>query len=509
MITPTLNFEFPGHLTAKKFLAQLSEKADLNPVSRQYTLKTYYDSFDWRLYSGNIVCELNRSKTDSLFSLKKLHTAQLIASADLDSVPKFSHEFESGKIRDTLAPLLEMRALQPLTTLECTVHTINVLNKDEKTVLRISIEDYENIPCRLQLTPVKGYDKAALKVVGELIRIGLVESNQPALIDALKIQGRKPKDYSSKLNIKLDPDMRADLAVKYIFSHLLKTIKINEQGTIDDIDSEFLHDFRVAVRRTRTGLSQLKNVLTESETARFGHYFAWLGQITTPTRDLDVYLLDFESYKNSIPAALREDLNPLYDFIKRKQKLAQKNLANKLKSQEYIAPLVEWEEFLRTPTIKKPTQADALLPIKNLADRRILKIYRRIIKSGQRVTDSSPPQELHDIRKTCKKLRYLMEFFQNMYPDKKIASLIKSLKHFQDILGEFQDLEVQESTLKKFSEEMMNESISANTFLAMGVLIQTIDKRRLRVRSAFKAKFDEFNQNDIHQAFHALFDQTG
>ena len=63
---------------------------------------------------------------------------------------------------------------------------------------------------------------------------------------ALRLQGRKPNDYSSKININLDPEMRADIAIKYIYSHLLKAIKDNEQGAIADIDSEFLHDFRVA-----------------------------------------------------------------------------------------------------------------------------------------------------------------------------------------------------------------------------------------------------------------------
>jgi CHAD domain-containing protein len=56
--------------------------------------------------------------------------------------------------------------------------------------------------------------------------------------------------------------MRADVAAKYIYSHLLKAIKDNEQGTIADTDSEFLHDFRVAVRRPRAGLSQLNPYLT-------------------------------------------------------------------------------------------------------------------------------------------------------------------------------------------------------------------------------------------------------
>ena len=40
----------------------------------------------------------------------------------------------------------------------------------------------------------------------------------------------------------------------------LQTLRINEDGVRKDLDSEFLHDFRVAVRRTRSALSQIKGV---------------------------------------------------------------------------------------------------------------------------------------------------------------------------------------------------------------------------------------------------------
>ena len=49
-----LQFDFPASLTAEKFIAKLSNDADVELVSRQYSLKTYYDSFDWRLYKSGI-----------------------------------------------------------------------------------------------------------------------------------------------------------------------------------------------------------------------------------------------------------------------------------------------------------------------------------------------------------------------------------------------------------------------------------------------------------------------
>lgn len=508
MTTPSRPFELHGIFSIDNFIAELSEKLNAQLVSQCYALKTFYDSFDWRLYTGGIICELNQTKSNSRLTLKDCKDSLILVSADLDTVPTFANELGHTKIRKLIAPLLEMRALLPITTLDYTLYRLNVLNKDQKTVLRIRLEAYDLIQSRIYLEPVKGYDKALAQTRRVFTQLGLKPEKNSILVDALKTQGRKPKDYSSKLTIELAPDIRSDIAVKYIFSHFLKTIKINEQGVIANTDSEFLHDFRVAIRRTRSGLSQLKGVLPEKETTRFSQYFAWLGQLTSPTRDLDVYLIDFERYRNSVPIMLRKDLDPLRDFLISKQRQTHKELAMKLKSMEYIAPLIEWEEFLKTPAIKKPTQPHAGLAIKTLADLRIWKIYRRIIKQGNRITDRSPARELHELRKTCKKLRYLMEFFQSLYPEKKIKPLVKSLKDFQEILGDYQDLEVQEQTLKKFSQEMMDNTLPANTFLAMGVLIQNLDKRRCRVREAFASKFETFKQAENQKAFEALFKIT-
>ena len=98
-----------------------------------------------------------------------------------------------------------------------------------------------------------------------------------------------------------------------------------------------------------------------------------------------------------------------------------------------------------------------------------------------------------------------MEFFQNLYPENHIKPLINHLKDFQEILGDFQDLAVQEQSLKNLSEEMMNPGTPARTLLAMGVLIQNLEKRRNQARAAFSSSFKSFDQEEIETMFKALF----
>ena len=502
----SLQFEFPVNLTAENFIVKLSHEVGTQLASRQSSCKTCYDSFDWRLYSNDITCEFNQAKSASSLTLRSIKNGLVIAESELKKVPLFSKEFEPGIIRGILAPLLEMRALLPVCTLDYEIYHLNIINKDEKTILRLLIEEYSQFNNRVLLQPVRGYDKAAEHIVEILtVTLGLTAIDKPVLLTALQFQGRKPKDYSSKLNINLDPDMRADIAGKYIYSHLLKAIKANEQGTIADTDSEFLHDFRVAVRRTRAGLSQIKGILPANISAYYADFFSWLGQITGSTRDLDVYLLNFERYKSSLPASIREDLNPLYDFLLAKQQKARKELAKKLQSPKYLSTLAEWEQYLKEPSYKKPFEQNAKLTIKELADRRIWKIFTRVLKEGDAITDLSPAEALHDLRKSCKKLRYLMEFFQSLYPEHQIKYLIKNLKGLQEVLGDFQDYAVQEHNLKLFSEEMMTLNTHANTFLAMGVLVQDLDAHKCRARKDFASRFEDFKQEENRSAFKLLF----
>ncbi|NOQ36963.1 MAG: CHAD domain-containing protein [Methylococcaceae bacterium] len=506
MTETALSFELPANLAVEKFIAKLSKKTVIELALQQYSLKTFYDSFDWRLYNANLICEFNQSKNGSSLSLISSLNGKVITSTELDDVPAFASEFKDNVMANKLAMLLEVRALLPLTTVDLQIYKINILNREQKTVARLMIEQYDQLKTRLSIQAIKGYDKAYIRLSALLQdEFSLKTAEKGLLIRALKRQGRKPNDYSSKLNLKLTPEMTAAEAVRVIYKTLLKTIKLNEQGTIEDIDSEFLHDFRVAVRKTRSALSQIKAIFPDEHNAYYKEYFAWLGTITGLTRDMDVYLLSFDDYKASLPESMREDLNPLHEFLLFKQAHAQKELANHLKSKKYLTTLHDWELYLKRFIEKEDLQKNTHISIKELADSRIWKVYQQVLNDGAAINEDSPAELLHDLRKTCKKLRYLMEFFQSLYPPEKIKTLIKALKGFQEVLGNFQDYEVQEISLKQFSEEMMQQGTPSNTFLAMGVLVQGLEERRGKARHDFTGRFNDFKVPLNQKVFKFLF----
>ncbi len=117
------------------------------------------------------------------------------------------------------------------------------------------------------------------------------------------------------------------------------------------------------------------------------------------------------------------------------------------------------------------------------------------MKDGRRITDDTPPPQVHELRKDGKKLRYALECFGSLFPADDVAPLVKELKGVQDVLGDFQDAEVQKDSLRHFGEALVVERgpAAATTLLAMGYLIEQLDEREQRARALFAERFERFD----------------
>jgi CHAD domain-containing protein len=141
---------------------------------------------------------------------------------------------------------------------------------------------------------------------------------------------------------------------------LLDTLEANSQGVVKDLDTEFLHDFRVAARRGRAALKLFGDALPEAiDTAWFAAEFKWLGDLTTPTRDLDVHLLGFDDMAARLRAAKPDDLEAFRDYLTGRRVREFRLLARGLRSQRFRDLTRSWRAAL-TPVALTPV---ALTPV--------------------------------------------------------------------------------------------------------------------------------------------------
>jgi CHAD domain-containing protein len=454
---------------------------------RRSAERTFYDTFDGRLHAEGLAL----LHTDGRLSLVDAVTYGERAGADLPDAPDRlpAADLPAGPLRDLLQPIVEVRALLPVARVRSRTSALRVLNDDDKTVVRLAVEapavivngrSRTRLRRRVHVAAVRGYADELAAVRRELEeRLGVTAAERPLHDEAVAAAGGVPGGVTSKPGFSLHALQPAAACAAIMFGELLRAIEANVPGTIADVDSEFLHDLRVAVRRTRSLQRQLKSVLPP-ELARFRTEFRRLQQVTGPARDLDVYVLDFDAYV----ADAGPDLEPLRGLLEQRRRREHARMGRALRSQRTRRLLADWRTFV-----------DGLEdgePIRDVASRRIGRVYRRMVKAGGKIDDSSPPEALHDLRKQGKELRYLLEFFASLYPDKVVRPMVKTLKALQDTLGRFQDREVQAEMLRALRDDVAALDNGAAALMAMGTLVEHLEQQQAAARAEFAERFAAF-----------------
>lgn len=501
-------YALPGERVAHKVLQAVKKKFPVGEEPYEEGERSYYDTFDWRLEAKGLAAVRDGGE----FRLLSGRTGGTLLREKLDREPGFAPTLPE-KAGARLAPVMEMRALLPTVSVRYRRKRVAVLDGEEKTVARLVLEEATTLVKNrkkilgtwVSILPVRGYDKQPSKLEEILASAGLTPAPSLPYRMALGASGVVPGSYSSKPMVPLAPEERTDAAAKKILSRLLEVIKANEEGVKKDIDSEFLHDFRVAVRRTRSALGQIKGAFPEEVTQSFKEDFSYIGQATGPVRDLDVYLLKMEEYEAALPEILRENIKPMVAFLEKRQKEEQVRLARRLANAKYKGIIARWEAFLAEPCGDE-TGPNGKQPVLVTGKKRIYRSFERVLADGLAIHDETPPEALHRLRIDCKKLRYLLEFFTPLFPERRLKPLVKVLKGLQSVLGDFQDLEVQQHKLMGILDEMKKGGkVTSDTAMAVGALVESLNRRQWEARALFHERFEAFATPENRQEFAALF----
>jgi len=502
-----------GRPPADVVRAALAPRFTVAPDGRPRTLRlTWLDTFDWRLHQAGLTLEHSAGSRVSDYTLTSNDGEQITASARGVRWPALACALPPGPLRARLQPVTEVRALMPTARATATVRQLRVLNANDKTVAWLTVtdmslagQDSTQLPTRLSVTTVRGYQAQTDRIARCLAAVaGVTPAAAPPLDDLLAATGRHPGDYSSKIDVKLTAEMPARCALEEVLLRLLDTLEANVPGTIKDIDTEFLHDLRVAVRRTRSAVKLCGDVLPAGVPEAFSGEFKWLGDVTTPIRDLDVYLLAYDSMAAGLLAATPAELEPFHDYLVQRRKIEQRELVGALRSRRFLDLTSAWRKKLAAPAPRRGITAAAL------AADRIDRAHRKVLKRGAAITPDSPPESLHDLRKRCKELRYLLEFFASLYDPAIHQQAVRDLKGLQDCLGEYQDCQVQQHEIRMFAAQMMTEpDVPATALLAMGELASKIARRERRARREFADRFADFASPASQHRFRALTSGAG
>ncbi len=458
---------------------------------------THYDTFDWRLSAAG----LTLCRQGSRWLLAGISGEEIAASGGGPRKKLFWWDLPDKEMRERLRPVAGERALLPQFALAGLKRRRNLLNSDGKTVLRLVFLDLHGqageqrftLRPALLLEPLKGYSGPCRRLSRLLTEAGLDGSvgGYDLVAQVQAALGIDPQATSSKFAVELDPRATLAQAVRDICLRLRSIMVLNLPGLLADIDSEFLHDFRVSVRRTRSLLSLVKKQLPAEEIARFQAEFKWLGSVTGPVRDLDVYLLQEPIYRELLPEELHNGLGCFFIELARRRRGELRRLRSGLRSPRFTELLHSWEAFLlELPRREEPSGKRSC---REVTGRIIRKRLARLLRSGQAITPRSPADQLHALRIEGKKFRYLLECFRSLHDPEAVDAYLRQMKKLQNILGDINDLSVQKEMLvRQLGRLRPEKQANIEMAAALGGLIVHFHEHQRQARSHFAESFAAF-----------------
>ncbi len=509
-----LCFAVAGRLAARGVAASLDPPWRAVIEEARPVLRRHLDTFDWALWrsGGRLLVECDGTAERLCWRPGGDRPQRTLRPA---GEVRFATQLPAGILREEVVALAGPRALLPAGETAARRALVRVVNADGKTLVRIWLETVRTLrlgapqgPDRrlLRVEPLTGYAKAGAEVAAQLAsRLALTPDERDELADAAAAAGRSPGRYTSRIVVRLSPDEPAERAARRVLARLLATLVANVEGTVEDLDTEFLHDLRVATRRTRTCLGQLRGALPQAKVAPFAEEFRWLGDVTTPCRDLDVFLLDLEALRLSRPAPAAAALAPLLAHLQASRNAAHRALADALTSARFRTLVRRWKRLIER---RAPGGEDGARPIGEVAGKSAVRAYTRLVRHGLELAPDAPATAMHRLRIDAKKLRYILEFFASLWNGEETTALVRELKAVQDALGDYHDAWLQRERLLELGDELLAAG-GAPTLLAMGGLAAELERRRVAEIKAFFARFATFAAAATRARFERLVSRPG
>ena len=469
----------------------------------------YYDTEDWRLYRAGYALRVRNTDGQSAQATMK---ARVPAEGGLRRRREISEPIEgvenlkgiSGPVGDRvrrlagtadLRPLFEVRtrrrtyALRTETPssgeiVEDTSGNIRQQNSEQDAIIVAEIaldesEIFANEGASTHLNRIEvevGSDAAIHDGVGEFVEV---------LKEALKLRPTRASKFRTGLSVTgLSPEVAPDLGLTEIDATLscgevafailrrhFAAMLAHEPGVRLGEDPEELHDMRVATRRLRAALKLYLDALPK-RSERYERDLRWVATALGEVRDLDVHLqrLSEESSRNG------EVLEEVVTLLRERRVEARRRMLEALDSNRYERLLASFSATLRRGRSPSPTA-----PILEAAPELVRNRYKKVRKVANTLSEDSPPEHFHDLRKKGKRLRYALEPLQEIYgkPSKK---MVKLLKNMQDDLGDHQDLIVAAGLMEELGGATDRPPQDAFT---MGSMAERYGREASEIRGGF------------------------
>ena len=501
--------------------------------------RTRFDTLDGRLYAAGLRAELRTTDGHAQELVVVARTgapAHLPLSGVLDpSRPLPLDRLPPGPLRSRLRLVAGDRAVVP--QVRCVTQRSSGIAVDEHGAPTVTVHVDEAVSLLARpsdpVPPVSGLPLLAVEVAALPGRDMVAADLRDALRHALGSAGRPATahdgDVLELVAVRAGVDRigwrgaemprlrrREDAidGIRAVLRGFADELERTWDATADHVDDEALHAFRIAVRQTRSLLAQSRRILPKDVRKTHTDAFRWLGTVTSPARDLDVYVAGWDQLVAPLSRANAQALEPVLAHLAGQRAIAHGEVARALRSRTARELRDEWRTWLDLPDIEVVGGRDAVRRLGAVTAERILDAHHRLLADGRLIDDDTPAEQLHQLRKDAKRLRYLLEGFGHLGGRKQAKRVIGQLKALQDNLGAHQDAEVQATRLRRALEELDEgpeghdaPGLDPDTRAAGQRLVRILVDRQDAERARFPDVFGDYDRRKARTRLTELTDR--
>ncbi|SFP87632.1 CYTH domain-containing protein [Nitrosomonas cryotolerans] len=498
----------PKHVADLQCLPLLKSMSMTRPIT-QKLYSIYYDTPDLHLMHHGIALRLRRVGRHWIQTIKGggsasagLHQHNEWEARVSNEQPDFTKITDPNLIRLLSGPQLR-KQLRPIFTTDFSRHTrLLQLNDGSQAEFsldqgKISTDRKKSALCEIEIELKSGNSVQLLEFALVLSRafpfpLRLENTNKAERGFALYSGQKRPPSKAQPLVMHPDTDLAA--AFKEVLQNCLTHLNNNENGLLEDSNSEYLHQMRIALRRQQSALNQFSQALPKDRLLlAIAPELKWLTRQFNPARDWDVFCTQtLPMIHTGFPD--HTGINKLKKSCLRLRHKHYKSAQHAVKSKRYLEIMLKLSLWLNSkqlsPQFRSGNPAASLhtsvIPFSNTL---LTNQHQQLKKYGNSLTTLST-SSLHSFRISIKKQRYLTEFFITLYPGRESSQYLRSLHELQDILGVINDQAVIKQYLKKIKITRKTTTQSE----AIGIILGWVAHQTLLQKPALNRAWISFNK---------------
>jgi CHAD domain-containing protein len=238
---------------------------------------------------------------------------------------------------------------------------------------------------------------------------------------------------------RLNAEMASDTAFRIIAGRHLRDLTASHEATCRG-DPEALHQMRLALTRLRTAILFFSPMIDDAKRARIKGELKWLNGQLGAVRDLDVAIERLKADNKP-----RRQETAYYRSWNERRADSHRHLARALRSARYRRLIDSISGWIQNGpwSIKKGKQAalERASPVATCSAGKLTRWRETLLKKCRKLAKMGA-EKRHRLRLLNKKLTYSIEFFEDLFADKRFSRQQTALKHLrkaQRSLGQLND----------------------------------------------------------------------